>query len=209
MDLIALEEVTADADDRGVERRGLAGPLGTSGLALNHYRVAPDDELPAGLHAHGDQEEVFVVLRGTATFETLVFPPSEDPAADEPNDVVTETLTVESGAAVRFAPGEFQSGRNAGDRDLVVLAIGAPRETDALRFPVRCPDCGHDWMRLATDEDVPRFVCPGCGCERVPTPCPDCGGETLRVRLGKQRRTVVECTDCAATFPSPPTHDGW
>jgi hypothetical protein len=45
--------------------------VGTEHVAINHYQVPAGEGLPSGLHAHYDQEEVFVVLAGEATFETL------------------------------------------------------------------------------------------------------------------------------------------
>jgi len=36
---------------------------------MNYVELAPGDAFPGGLHTHGDQEEVFYVLSGIATFE--------------------------------------------------------------------------------------------------------------------------------------------
>lgn len=57
-----------------------------------------------------DQEELFIVLAGTAAFETM-----------------DGTITVDTGEAIRFAPGEFHSGANAANEELVALAVGVPR----------------------------------------------------------------------------------
>ena len=222
MERVAVDDVASDVEAAGVDRRRLSDRLGTTDLALNRYRVAPGGTLPAGLHAHADQEEVFYVLAGTATFETLASPSATSPGtADGPDDseratadagdVPGETgdVTVRTGEAVRFAPGEFQSGRNGGSDPLVVLAVGAPRGSDDLRFPVACPDCGRGEMRLATGGEVPRFRCPRCGAERVPTPCPDCGGEDLRFRRGGDARAVVHCASCEAAFETPPVRGEW
>jgi uncharacterized cupin superfamily protein len=203
MERVGLDDVAPAAPESGVVRRRLSTALGTTGLALVHYRIPPGDELPAGLHTHADQEEVFAVLDGTATFETLV-------ATGETLGPPLESgrVTVRAGEAVRFAPGEFQSGRNDGDTDLVVLAVGAPRNTGDLRFPVACPECDGSEMRLTTD-DGPRFVCPDCGCARRPTPCPECGGDDLRFRPGETRPTDVECVDCEERYPTPPATKKW
>lgn len=199
---VSLAAVEPDGDRSGVERRRLSGSLGTTALAVTHYRIAPGEGLPSGLHAHADQEEVFNVRSGTATFEYL---PPVDADGHAPGE---STVSVAAGEAVRFAPGEFQSGHNAGSDPLDLLAVGAPRDSTDLRFPVDCPRGDAREMRLVAD-DGPRFVCPECGVERTPVPCPDCGGGDLRVTLGETTRTVVVCADCEATFDVPPTREDW
>lgn len=89
MERTTVEDV-APGDWRGTACRGFGAELATSRVAVNHYRVPPESGLSSGLHAHTDQEEVFVVLAGEATFETLDGP-----------------VTVTAREAVRFAPREF------------------------------------------------------------------------------------------------------
>jgi hypothetical protein len=137
-----------------------------------------------------DQEEVFIVLEGTATFETMDGP-----------------VTVDQGEAIRFAPGEFQSGKNEGDNDLVLLALGAPRNTEDVRIPVDCPDCHHQSLRLEYADGALSFVCPGCEAEHIPRSCPECGHADLRVTLDDTSRTVVVCQTCDSVFDSPPLRD--
>jgi uncharacterized cupin superfamily protein/predicted RNA-binding Zn-ribbon protein involved in translation (DUF1610 family) len=203
MDKTSIDDLEPDAIG-GVERRRLPDPLGTTDVAINHYRVPPGNGLPGGLHAHADQEEIFVVVEGTATFETL-----------------EGRVTVDAGEAIRFAPGEFQSGTNDAADALVVLGMGAPRETDDVRIPVACPACDHEDLRLETGhgdgdddgnenedtEDGPgiSFVCPDCGAEHVPESCPECGSDALTVttETDADTRTAVVC-ECGATFESPP-----
>jgi len=207
MDRVAIAGIPADGST--VDRRDLGGPLGGTDVAINRYRVPPDEGLPAGLHAHADQEEVFVVADGTARFETL---------REVDGEWVGETVRVDAGEAIRFAPGEFQSGHNAGDDPLVALALGAPRDSDDVRLPVACPDCGRGALRLDTDGGL-SFACPDCSRAAVPAPCPDCGGEDLRVTLrdadaspasdesggaAPASETGGVCDDCAATFAAPP-----
>ncbi|WP_436931380.1 cupin domain-containing protein [Halosimplex halobium] len=205
MERVAFDEPT-DGPTAGVDRRGLSGPLATDGVAINRYRIPPGEGFPSGLHTHADQEEVFVVLDGTATFETL---PGRDP--DEPDGSNTarsgREVTVPAGEAVRFAPGEYQSGHNRGDDDLVALAIGAPRETTDVRVPVRCPDCGEADFALDAAGDALSFRCPACDAERVPAPCPDCGSDELTLRLDGDDALVAACDGCGATFDSPPFRD--
>ena len=136
------------------DKRALSGALGTTDFALNYYELAPGDAFGFGYHRHPRQEEVFYVVEGTATFET------------EGGDV-----EVGAGEAVRFAPGEWQLGRNAGEERVVALAMGAPedsRETEMLR---ECPDCGgrtENTVEMTDDRDA------------LVTRCTDCGAETGR-----------------------------
>jgi len=134
----------------------------------------PGEALPAGLHAHGDQEEVFLVREGRALFETLA-----------------GQVPVETGEAIRFEPGEFQSGRSAGEDALVLLAVGAPRDSEDIRLPASCPDCGTEEVRLETDGGV-RFVCPGCAAEHVPADCPECGAGGMYMTLSEDGEPVVQ-----------------
>ncbi|MFC5970101.1 cupin [Halomarina salina] len=219
MERVTVDDVASDAAEAGVDRHRLAERLGATGLALTRYRVAPGESLPAGLHAHADQEEVFYVLDGTVAFETLPAVSDENDASDgngasdgndaSDDDAEEDGHVVEAGGAIRFAPGEFQSGRNAGTSPLDVLAVGAPRDSIDLRFPTTCPDCGRGEMRLVTDDGGPQFVCPACETTRTPTACPDCGGDDLRFRRGEEVRTVVRCSDCETAFETPPVEGEW
>lgn len=201
MERVAFADVEPEFLGSGGDRRGLSGPLGTTHVAVNRYRLAPGEGFPGGLHAHAEQEEVFVVVEGEATFET--YAPRDD--ANRPDR--GREVTVGAGEAVRFAPGEFQSGRNDGDGDLVAFAMGAPRDGGDVRLPLECPDCGRADVRLETDEGGPTFVCPDCEAERVPRACPACGHDDLRVVLGEGSRPVVACRGCGAEFEDPPVRN--
>ncbi|WP_435317273.1 cupin domain-containing protein [Haloarchaeobius sp. TZWSO28] len=190
MNHVALEGVTDDRIGDESERRRLTGPLGTTDLALSHYRLAPGDGFPGGLHAHTDQAEVFVVLAGVATFETPDAPGGE--------------VTVSAGEAIRFGPGEFQTGWNRGDTDCVALALGAPRDTEDTRIPVACPDCGHGDLRLDVAGDTPTLVCPDCDAAHIPEPCPTCGDGELLARLGPDAEPIAVCETCGDEFATPP-----
>jgi len=137
-------------------KRPLGRALGAEHLALNYYELAPGETFGFGYHRHGDQEEVFYVLAGTATFET------------ETGDVA-----VGAGEAIRFAPGEWQLGRNAGDERVRALAIGAPPDSEDLAMHRACSDCGgRTPHRIEPREDGDALV----------TVCTDCGAETGRYR---------------------------
>lgn len=138
-----------------VDRRGLADPLGAEDVAINRYVLEPGEGFSGGLHAHLDQEEIFYLVEGEATFETR-----PEPTAD------SETVTVGAGEAVRFAPGEYQQGRNESDDRVVALAIGAPKDTTEGRVAQPCPACGHPALALVRTDEGMAFECPECG-ERV------------------------------------------
>ena len=167
----------------GVERRRLGEALATENVAINHYRV-PSGERIAGLHAHADQEEVFVVQEGAVTFETL---DGRVHVADE--------------EAVRVPPGEFQSCHNAAEENAVVLALGAPRDSNDVRIPVACSECEAAEDRPLVIEGEELLECPDCGAETEPN-CEACGGAEIRVVLDGSGSPVERCRDCGATRPA-------
>ncbi len=203
-----MNRVAVDAGpnriESDVETLALSALLHATDVAINRYRIPPGSDLPGGLHAHPDQEEVFVPIEGEATFETFV--PGDGETPTESGEV-----TVGSGEAIRFAPGEFQSGRNDSDADLVVLAIGAPGDSEDVRIPIACPECDHTDVRIDSGADGVTFACPECGAERVPRGCPECGHDDLRVTLGGRIGTepVVVCSDCSVEFETPPVRSRW
>lgn len=176
------------ASDDETAETAVGDALGVEGVALNRYRLPPGTGLPSGLHAHLDQEEAFVVLDGKLRFETL--------AGDVP---------VEAGEAVRFAPGEYQTGENAGAVPAVVLAIAAPRESDGVRVPLDCPACGAIGLEPTWDTESEEAVlrCPDCSSEHRTAGCPACGREELRVAADEGGSPFVRCPDCGAERERP------
>ncbi|MDR9381932.1 MAG: cupin domain-containing protein [Natronomonas sp.] len=135
-------------------KRPVGSALDAEQLAMNYYELAPGESFAFGYHAHDDQEELFYVLDGTATFET----------AD--GDV-----TVEAGEVIRFAPGEFQQGRNNTDDRVRALAVGAPGDSTDVTILKDCAACDdRTTQRIEPTEDGDELV----------TICVDCGAETGR-----------------------------
>lgn len=155
MERVSIDDVDPSTTDdhRSHDRRVLTGPLGTSDVAVVDYTLDPGERFSGSLHAHMDQEEVFLVVEGEATFET------------ESGEV-----TVGPDEAIRFAPGEFQSGYNDGDERVVAFALGAPRDSTDVRIThiagygdISCPECGHDHMGIDPSEPDDELSCPECG----------------------------------------------
>lgn len=143
-------EATSSRDENVFQP--LSDALDTDGLAINYFERAPGEPIGHCYHRHHEQEEVFYVVSGTATFDT-----EEGDVPVGPNELI------------RFAPGEWQQGTNRGEEPVAVLALGAPREEGPTDLRRECPACGErtpaygEWE----DDDYVYF-------------CEVCGGETGR-----------------------------
>jgi quercetin dioxygenase-like cupin family protein/predicted RNA-binding Zn-ribbon protein involved in translation (DUF1610 family) len=180
MENVSIDDVEPSTFRKDIDRRGLTGPLNTANVAINRYVLEPGKRL-SGLHAHMDQEEVFIVIDGTITFETM-----------------NGEIVVGAGEAIRFAPGDFQSGKNDSDSEVVAYALGVPRDSEDLRIPLECPECGHDDMHPIVTEDGEFLVCPDCGAE-TEAKCPECGHDSMRAILAEDRgKPISVCQDCGA-----------
>jgi mannose-6-phosphate isomerase-like protein (cupin superfamily) len=153
MEKVAIDEVDSWLSPASA-KRPLSRALGAENVAINYYELAPGESFAFGYHSHEGQEEVFYVTSGEATFET-----EEGP------------VTVGAGELVRFAPGEWQQGRNDGDERVRALALGAPAESGDADIERECENCGE-----RTLQDV---VPPDEGDELL-TKCVDCGEVTGR-----------------------------
>lgn len=105
-------------------RKLLGEALGATDLDLTHFELEPGDQLSGAYHRHLEREEVFVVLAGTATFQT------EEGLVD-----------VGTGEAVYFAPGDWQLGYNEGPAVVEVLLAGAPRQLAPVEAELYCQTC--------------------------------------------------------------------
>ena len=159
MEKVSIDDVepsTWDPENRTHDRRGLTEPLNASNVSVVHYVLEPGERFSGSVHAHMDQEEVFVVVEGEATFEL------EDGSE----------VAVGENEAVRFAPGEFQTGWNDSEETVVAFGLGAPRDSEDVRISrvptmdedVECPECGRGDMRIPGEADA-GLVCPDCGAE--------------------------------------------
>ncbi|WP_408958582.1 cupin domain-containing protein [Natrinema sp. 74] len=158
MEKVAIDNVDIEVNPMNVHsvRRPISDALGFSDFAMNYFELEPDESFSGGLHTHHDQEEVFYVQEGTATFET------------KDGDV-----SVDEGEVVRFAPGDFQHGYNDTDERVVGFAFGAPEskhDWGQIESMLYCRNCeaeiGHG-LEL-TDEGNFRMTCTECGRSFVP-----------------------------------------
>lgn len=148
MERIRIRDVDNEVSPAAV-KRSLTDTLDASHFALNYYELALGESFAYGYHRHESQEEVFVVLSGTVTFET------------EQGDV-----RVGEGEVVRFAPGEYQQGTNRGDRRVEALVLGTPEDTGESEVLRHCPDCEERTLQTlewVDDGTVRRSRCVECG----------------------------------------------
>lgn len=151
MERVIIDEVEA-VIDAATLFRPLSAALDTTRLAINYYELDRGDSFAYGYHVHEEQEEVFIILSGTATFET------------EAGEV-----TVGSDELIRFAPGEYQQGWNRGNDRVRAIAIGAPRGAPTNEILCPCEDCGRRTPH-SVERDGER--------ERMRTRCDVCGTVT-------------------------------
>ncbi|PSP81439.1 cupin [Halobacteriales archaeon QS_1_68_20] len=155
MQKVAIDEVDNQVSPLGVHsvRRPVSAVLGTDHVAMNYFELEPGESFSGGLHTHHDQEELFYVEEGTATFEV---------------GIDREEVTVEAGEVIRFEPGEYQTGVNRSEETVVGWALGAPgaqHDWDELRSMVDCRECGEETPHETglTDGGRFAFTCTDCG----------------------------------------------
>ena len=120
MEKVEINEVRNEVNPMEVHevRRPVSDALGTDHFAMNYFELEPGESFSGGLHAHHDQEEVFYVQSGEATFDI----------ADQPDSSATESVTVGADEVIRFFPGSSRRGNNDPDDDVAGFAFGAPSD---------------------------------------------------------------------------------
>ena len=100
----------------GLEARFAKGPLELSKLGLSYQRLEPNFRIPFG-HKHGEQEEVYVLLSGSARLK-----------------LDDEIVELRQWDAVRV-PGQVTRNFEGGPEGAELLAIGAPlaKDTEMLQ----------------------------------------------------------------------------
>jgi mannose-6-phosphate isomerase-like protein (cupin superfamily) len=100
----------------GLEARFAAGSLELSNFGLSYQRLEPNFRIPFG-HKHGEQEEVYVILSGSARVK-----------------VDDEIVELKQWDAIRV-PGTVTRNFEGGPEGAELLAIGAPltKDTEMLQ----------------------------------------------------------------------------
>lgn len=107
--IVNAEEVEDAYADEGVpgEFRALTEPLESEQVAVTLIRVPPHSDFEQGTgHRHEQQEEIYIVTRGTLTMRF----------GDEVREVV-------AGSAVRVPPQTVRSHRNLGEEPVELWAV--------------------------------------------------------------------------------------
>jgi uncharacterized cupin superfamily protein len=132
MDRVRIEDVdTPPSSSPADVLHPLSGKLDTDSIVLNYFELAPSESFGYAYHRHLDQEEVFYVQSGTATFET------------EPGDI-----GVSAGEVIGFDPGEFQLGHDRETERVTALAIGVPQDSTEIEYLRACPSCEEKTIRV-------------------------------------------------------------
>jgi uncharacterized cupin superfamily protein len=108
-----------------MEARYARTPLGLENSGVSYFRLAPEFRQPFG-HTHVEQEEVYVVLSGSARLKA--------------GDDIVELAQFD---AIRL-PGSTPRGLEAGPEGVEILAVGAPNtdNKDAEMLPEFWPKEG-------------------------------------------------------------------
>jgi mannose-6-phosphate isomerase-like protein (cupin superfamily) len=116
---INFSEVKDSAPEYGMDEVGEArfarGDLGAERIGLARYHLRPSMRLGFG-HAHGESEEVYVVLSGSGRFRV-----GDDVFPVGPDDIV-------------YCPPEAMREWEAGAEGMVMLAFGAHTEGEQHEF---------------------------------------------------------------------------
>lgn len=150
MEKVRIEDVDSWVGPQSA-KRPVSRALDAEHLAVNYFELEPGERFGFGYHRHPEQEEMFYIMDGTATFET------------EEDDVV-----VEAGQLVRFEPGEWQLGENLGEETVRALAMGAPASENQTDLRRHCEECGgREPTSIERADDGPGIVtiCESCGAE--------------------------------------------
>jgi mannose-6-phosphate isomerase-like protein (cupin superfamily) len=106
-----VEDAYADGDVPG-EFHALTEALGAEQVAVTLIRVPPHSDFEQGTgHKHGEQEELYIVSRGTLTMR-----------------FGEEVREVGAGSVVRVAPQTVRSHRNLGEEPVELWAVSRKLE---------------------------------------------------------------------------------
>ncbi|MDR9380474.1 MAG: cupin domain-containing protein [Natronomonas sp.] len=159
---VVIDEVDTELHPQEIHsvRRPVSDALDTEHFAMNYFELEPGEAFSGGLHTHHDQEEVFYVQSGEATFEVT----------DAPDTEAAEAVSVGAGEVIRFPAGEFQTGYNeeTNDEPVVGFALGAPapkHDWDEIEAAIPCQACGEETGHgvSLSDGGAFEYTCLTCG----------------------------------------------
>lgn len=155
----ALADIENEPNPLGVNtvRKPLSAAFDLDHFGAVYYELDPGESFSGGLHTHHDQEELFYIVEGTATFEVR----------EAPNES-SEEVDVTAGECIRFEAGDvFQTGVNQSEKRVVALAMAGPgvrHDWEALEAVVYCPDCGEETSQsVALGSGGLEITCNECG----------------------------------------------
>ena len=172
MQQVSIDDVENVPHFMGINshRKPLSRAIDGMGFAMVYFELDPGESFSGGLHTHRDQEELFYVLEGTATWEI-----KDGPGAD------LETYEVGPGEVVHFQRGgPYQTGGNRSDERVVAVALGVPNprhgwaDTEVL---VDCAGCDRETVHDVVADDPADERMPDL--EEMSIACQECGTVAL------------------------------
>ena len=149
------------------ERRPVSRAVEGMGFAMVFFELRPGEAFSGAPHKHLNQEEIFYVYEGTATWTI-----KEGPGAE------AETVTVGPNELIHFHEDDvFQQGANESDDVLRAISVGSPGARheweQALRL-IDCPECKKETVHTfqATDDAEDRRM---PAVDQMVVACQECG----------------------------------
>lgn len=168
METKAIDDVETVPHFMGINshRKPLSRAIEEMGFAMVYFELEPGESFSGGLHTHHDQEELFYIIEGTATFQA-----KDQPGADP------ETHEVGPNEVIHFEKGgPYQSGGNESDERVVAIALGISKSRHGwadTKVLFDCSDCDTETVHDMEaddpgDERMPELdemalICQGCG----------------------------------------------
>ena len=146
METKAIEDVETVPHFMGINshRKPLSRAIEEMGFAMVYFELEPGESFSGGLHTHHDQEELFYVIEGTATFRT------KDQPGAEP-----ETHDVGPGEVIHFEKdGPYQTGGNEGHERVVAVALGVSKPRHGWENTKVLFDCSNCDAETVHDMEV-------------------------------------------------------
>jgi len=169
MQKVAIEDVETVPHFMGANttRRPLSRAIEEMGFATTYFELDAGEAFSGGLHTHHDQEELFYVLEGVATFEVR-----EQPGGR------SESIDVNASEAIHFGREDvYQTGGNESEKPVVGIAIGVPgarHDWEGVEAVLDCGECGQETAHsIVPAGEATRMP----DAEEIVVTCRECGTE--------------------------------